>query len=69
MDKSLIRLDTVLDPAEGSYEDQAIDFVLGLGVRKPAIARSGFYTDNRGTVVTTAEAVENCARITIHKLY
>ena len=69
MDKNLVRLDTVLDPAAGSYEDQAIDLVLGFEVRKPAIARSGFYTDNRGTVVTTAEAVENCARITIDKLY
>ena len=69
MDKSLVRLDTVLDPAAGSDEDQAIDLVSGLEVRKPAISRSGFYTDNRGTVVTTAEAVENCARITIDEQY
>jgi hypothetical protein len=41
MDKCLVRLDAVLDPAAGSDEDQAIDLVSGLEVRKPAISRFG----------------------------
>ncbi|MDE1129979.1 MAG: serine protease [Ascidiaceihabitans sp.] len=69
MDKSLVRLDAVLDPTAGSDEDQAIDLVSGLEVRKPAVSRSGFYIDSRGTVVTTTDAVDSCARITIDDLY
>ena len=56
MDKSLVRLDAVLDPTAGSDEDQAIDLVSGLEVRKPAVFRSGFFIDS-------------CARITIDDLY
>lgn len=37
----------------------------GLEVRRPKLARSGFYIDAGGTVVTTAEAVQGCARITL----
>ena len=40
-DKCLVRLDAVLDPAAGSDEDQAIDLVSGLEVRKPTISRFG----------------------------
>ena len=69
LDKSLVRLDAVLDPTAGSDEDQAIDLVSGLEVRKPAVSRSGFYIDSRGTVVTTTDAVDSCARITIDDLY
>jgi len=69
MDKSLVRLDAVLDPTAGSDEDQAIDLVSGLEVRKPAVFRSGFYIDSRGTVVTATDAVDSCAHITIDDLY
>jgi hypothetical protein len=69
MDKSLVRLDAVLDPAAGSDEDQAVDLVSGLDVRRPAISRSGFYVDDRGTVVTTADAVASCTRITLDEVY
>jgi S1-C subfamily serine protease len=69
MDKSLVRLDSVLDPAAGSNEDQAIDLVSGLEIRKPAISRSGFYVDDRGTVVTTSDVVGSCSRITLDDLY
>ncbi|MEP2886893.1 MAG: serine protease [Lentilitoribacter sp.] len=69
MDKSLVRLDAVLDPAAGSNENQAIDLVSGLGIRKPSISRSGFYVDDLGTVVTTADAVASCTRITLDELY
>ena len=69
MNKSLVRLKNVLDPAVGSDENQAVDLVSGLDVRKPAISRSGFYVDDRGTVVTTTDAVESCARITLDEIH
>ena len=69
MDKSLVRSAAVLDPTAGSDEDQAIDLVFGLEVSKPAVSRSGFYIDSRSTVVTTTDAVDSCARITIDDLY
>ena len=40
-DKCLVRLDAVLDSAAGSDEDQAIDLVSGLKVRKHTISRFG----------------------------
>lgn len=69
MDKSLVLLDNVLDPAAGSNDDQAIDLVSGLEIRQPAISRSGFYVDDRGTVVTTSDAVDSCTRITLDEVY
>ncbi|MEO1495503.1 MAG: serine protease, partial [Pseudomonadota bacterium] len=37
----------------------------GLAVRKPRLSRSGFFVDRQGTVLTTSQAVQSCARITI----
>ncbi len=65
MSKSLVRLPAVLDPAAGNPEEQAIDLVAGLQVRKPKISRSGFFIDGNGTVATTSEAVQACGRLTI----
>lgn len=60
--------DGVLDPAIAvPDEDQAIDLVSGLAVRKPRNSLSGFFIDDNGTVLTTAAAVENCERVTIQK--
>jgi S1-C subfamily serine protease len=67
MQESFSRLDTVLDPAAGVNEVQSIDLVAGLEIRKPKISRSGFYVDRSGTVVTTAEVVESCGRITLEE--
>ncbi len=64
MDKSLVRLAGVIPPEAGA-EEQAIDLVAGLSVRKPRLSRSGFFVDSQGTVVTTTEAVDSCTRITI----
>lgn len=59
-------IDGVLDPAISTPgEDQAIDLVSGLAVRKPKLSRSGFYIDEAGTVLTTAEAVAECSTITL----
>ncbi|MDF1854812.1 serine protease [Pseudooceanicola sp.] len=55
----------VLEASAGLGEDQRIDLVSGLEVRKPRLSRSGFYADQSGTVVTVAEAVQSCGRITL----
>ena len=66
MTASFTRLDGVLDPGTAApTEDQAIDLVSGLEVRKPRLSRSGFYIDAKGSVLTTTEAVDQCARITL----
>ncbi len=59
----------LLDPSAGSNEDQRIDLVSGLEIRKPRLTRSGFYVDQRGTVVTTSDVVAKCNRITIDEDY
>ncbi|WP_419555902.1 trypsin-like peptidase domain-containing protein [Pseudosulfitobacter pseudonitzschiae] len=69
MDKSFIRLEAALDPAAGDASEQAVDLVAGLDVRKPRIARSGFYVDSAGLVMTTSEAVQSCTRLTIDDEY
>lgn len=45
------------------------DLISGLEVRRPAYARSGFFIDAVGSVVTTAEAVQGCGRVTIDEAY
>ncbi|WP_299040868.1 serine protease [uncultured Tateyamaria sp.] len=64
MEKSFVRTGGVI-PASASSQDQAIDLVSGLEIRKPRLSRSGFFVDSRGTVVTTAEAVNSCSRVTL----
>ncbi|MCR9125062.1 MAG: trypsin-like peptidase domain-containing protein [Rhodobacteraceae bacterium] len=54
-----------LDAAAGAGTVQNIDLVAGLQVRRPRLSRSGFYVDRSGAVVTTAEAVAGCTRITL----
>ena len=65
MQKSFNRLEGVLDPAAGMDEEQNIDLVSGLDIRRPKLSRSGFYVDDQGTVVTTSAAVAQCGRITL----
>ncbi|MFT7595018.1 MAG: peptidoglycan hydrolase-like protein with peptidoglycan-binding domain [Paracoccaceae bacterium] len=66
MQNSFTRLDAVLDPAAGADAEQSIDLISGLNIRKPRMSRSGFYIDDKGMVVTTAEAVQGCTRITLN---
>jgi S1-C subfamily serine protease/peptidoglycan hydrolase-like protein with peptidoglycan-binding domain len=66
MQNSFTRLDGVLDPAAGADAEQRIDLISGLEIRKPRLSRSGFFVDSKGAVVTTAEAVQNCTRITLN---
>ncbi len=58
--------DRALDASLGvpSTESGAA-LMAGLEVRRPMLARSGFYIDAGGTVVTTAEVVQGCSRITL----
>ncbi len=69
MQDSFTRIDGVLDPAAGSNEEQSIDLISGLEIRKPLMTRSGFYVDQQGTVVTTSQGVAACGRITIDDDY
>lgn len=65
MQESFARLDGVMSPAAGNNEAQRIDLLSGLQIRKPRMSRSGFFVDGNGTVVTTAQAVDGCTRITL----
>jgi len=66
MKESYAAIDGVLDPALATVDDdQAIDLIAGLAVRKPKLSRTGFYIDAAGTVLTTAEAVDECDYLTI----
>ncbi|GHE02085.1 peptidoglycan-binding protein [Defluviimonas sp. 20V17] len=45
--------------------DQRRDLLAGLEVRKPVAARSGFFVDGQGAVLTTDAVLKDCASITI----
>jgi len=67
MKNSFTILPGTLDPAlAAAGEDQAIDLIGGLEVRKPKLSRSGFFIDEKGAVLTTLEAVQSCESITIN---
>lgn len=69
MQDSFEWLDGTLDPAEGEASAQRIDLVAGLEVRQPRLTRSGFYVDEGGAVLTTADAVQACGKITIDEMH
>lgn len=66
MQASFTRLPGALDPAMVTETGQSIDLVAGLEVRKPRQIRSGVFVDGSGAVLTSAEAVEGCARVTLN---
>ena len=65
MQSSFATTPAVLDATAGATSDQQIDLVSGLKLRTPRLSRSGFFADDSGTVLTVAEATNNCARITL----
>jgi peptidoglycan hydrolase-like protein with peptidoglycan-binding domain len=69
MRQSFVRRTSVLDPNAGNTAEQSIDLISGLEIRKPLLSRSGFYVDASGAVVTTADAVRSCTRITLDELH
>lgn len=67
MSESFTTLDGVLDPAlTPPSEEQAVDLVAGLAVRKPKVSRSGFFISGDGTVLTTAASLDQCDEVTIN---
>src|SRR6056297_387991 len=65
MEQSFAPLPGTLDAIAAPPAGQRIDLVSGLDIRRPDRARSGFFVDARGAVLTTAEAVRGCGRVTI----
>ena len=64
MRESFARLPGTLTP-EAAEAPAGVDLVAGLAVRRPVRARSGFFVDAEGAVLTSAEAVAGCARVTL----
>lgn len=58
-------LDPGIVPMNGATKS---GLLAGLEVRKPRLTRSGFYIDTTGRVLTSADAVAQCARITLDGL-
>lgn len=65
-DSFTAQADTVLDAGAGvaSTVSQA-DLTAGLDVRRPALSHSGVYVDATGSVLTAAEGLDGCARLTL----
>jgi S1-C subfamily serine protease len=58
--------DVALDDALAAPDSAArADMLAGLEVRRPERVRSGFFIDGTGRVLTAAEAVAGCGRLTI----
>jgi len=58
-----------LDPGmEPMGNETRAGLLSGLEVRVPRFSRSGFFIDASGTVLTTAEAVDSCGRITLDRM-
>ena len=69
MNASFATLPGVLDPAAGQEAEQRVDLVAGLQVRQPIATGSGFFVGTRGHVLTSADTVAQCTRITLNDLY
>jgi len=58
--------DRALDPGLAPMDAAQRDGMLtGLEVRRPVLSRSGFFIAATGTVLTTVDVLQSCARITI----
>jgi S1-C subfamily serine protease len=57
------------DLAGDAGAEQRVDLLAGLEIRSPAVARTGFYVDEKGTVLTTTDVLEQCTRLTIGDEY
>ncbi len=64
MQQSFTPRDEVLPDNAGS-DRQDIDLLSGLEIRRAERARSGFFIDAAGAVLTISEAVRQCSRITL----
>jgi Trypsin-like peptidase domain/Putative peptidoglycan binding domain len=70
MQASFATFGGTLDPgAVDPAMEQGVDLMAGLDLRRPALARTGFYVDAGGSVVTTSNAVADCTRILVDTQY
>lgn len=70
MEDSFATYGGTLDPgAVDPGVEQGVDLMAGLEVRQPDRARTGFFLDNRGTVMTSADAVAACTRVLVDERY
>ncbi|MFB9150349.1 serine protease [Roseovarius ramblicola] len=67
MEDSFAPLPGTLEAIAAPTAGHRVNLVSGLDVRRPDRARSGFFVDAGGAVLTTAEAVRGCGRITINE--
>ncbi len=65
MQRSFTPIPGSLQPTDLNAEAQSVDLLAGLELRRPKLSRSGFYVDPTGAVITTANAVASCTRITL----
>ena len=67
MRESFTRLPAVLpdDARDGGEAEAGADLLAGLELRRPQRTRTGFFVDAGGIVLTAAEAVADCARLTL----
>lgn len=65
MEQSFRPTDGVLPDTVGAGAPQDIDLLSGLEIRRPDVSRSGFFIDAAGAVLTSADAVRQCSRITL----
>jgi hypothetical protein len=56
-------------PSQAGFDPsgQSVDQVAGLEVRRPAKTSAGFFVDGMGSVMTAADTVTGCARITLDR--
>ncbi|KAA2313105.1 peptidoglycan-binding protein [Pseudooceanicola sediminis] len=69
MRASFTRLAGVLPRDAGVDDSQAVDLLSGLKIRKPRLSRSGVFVTDDGVVLTVAEAVQSCGRVTLANGY
>lgn len=66
MQKSFERLPGTL-PAIAAQEEQSVDLVSGLNVRRPTRSLSGIHITQDGQVITALAPLQNCTRITLEQ--
>lgn len=67
MQESFRPTDGVLPDTVGAGAPQDIDLLSGLEIRRPDVSRSGFFIDAGGAVLTSADVLGQCSRITLNE--
>lgn len=69
MTRSFVREPGSLESTILGTGNPAVNLVSGLRIRVPRLTRTGFFVSSNGDVVTTADAVAGCGRVTIEQDY